>query len=182
MPIHLTSRFIEYLMNRFHFLLLTTCLLSANLFLSSCNDSQQQPENQAEENGRQLEFSGEVSFIRNERDTVSTVQVAVADDNQSRSEGLMNVTELPEDSGMLFIFENDQSRSFWMANTPLPLDILFVNSEMNIVRIHRNTQPFSQESIQSDAPARFVVEVNGGYSIEHDIREGMNIAIEGVDF
>lgn len=129
-----------------------------------------------------MEFSGEVSFIRNERDTVSTVQVAVADNNQSRSEGLMNVTELPEDSGMLFIFENDQSRSFWMANTPLPLDILFVNSEMNIVRIHRNTQPFSQESIQSDAPARFVVEVNGGYTIEHDIREGMNIAIEGVDF
>ncbi len=94
----------------------------------------------------------------------------------------MNVEELPDNSGMLFIFDNDQSRSFWMANTPLPLDIIFVNSEFEIVRIHRNTQPYSQESIQSEAPARFVVEVNAGYTLEHDIREGMSIAIEGVDF
>ncbi len=169
-------------MNRLLFLFLISFVLSPILFVSSCSDSQQQTENEVEESGRQLQFTGKVSFIKDESDTVSTVEVAVADNNQSRSEGLMNVNELPEDSGMLFIFENDQSRSFWMANTPLPLDILFVNSDMNIVRIHRNTQPYSQESIQSDAPARFVVEVNGGYTIEHDIREGMKIDIEGVDF
>lgn len=151
------------------------------LFISSCSNSNQQSENQIEENGRKLEFTGKVSFIRAENDTLSTVDVAVADDNQSRSEGLMNVMELPDDSGMLFIFSNDQPRSFWMANTPLSLDIIFVNSKMEIVRIHRNTQSYSQESIQSEAPARFVVEVNAGYTLEHDIREGMNISFDGVD-
>lgn len=120
--------------------------------------------------------------MKSETDTVSTIEVAVADDNRSRSEGLMNVMELPENTGMLFIFDNEQPRSFWMANTPLPLDILFVNSELNIVRIHRNTRPYSQESIQSEEPARFVVEVNAGYTLEHDIREGMRIDVEGVEF
>lgn len=169
-------------MNRLIFLLLISFVLSSILFISSCSDGQRQSETQVEENARELEFTAEVSFVRADMDTVSMIQVAVADDNQSRSEGLMNVTELPSDSGMLFIFENNQARSFWMANTPLPLDILFVNSNMNIVRIHRNTQPYSQESIQSEAPARFVVEVNGGYTIEHDIREGMSISISGVDY
>lgn len=170
-----------YLMNRSCFILLIICLISPLLFISSCSDRQQQTETQVEEAGRELDFTAEVSFINDENENISTIEVAVASDNQSRSEGLMNVTELPDDSGMLFIFDNDQSRSFWMANTPLPLDILFVNSDMNIVRIHRNTQPYSQESIQSEAPARFVVEVNGGYTVEHDIREGMSISIDGVE-
>jgi uncharacterized membrane protein (UPF0127 family) len=152
------------------------------LLITSCGNGDRKTEQQTKENGRELEFLAEVLFIRAESDTVSTVDVAVADNNQSRSEGLMNVNELPENSGMLFIFSNNQVRSFWMANTPLPLDIIFVNSEMNIVRIHRNTQPYSQESIQSEAPAQFVVEVNAGYTLEHDIREGMKIAIEGVEF
>lgn len=169
-------------MNRFYLLLLISFVLSSLFSISACNDNQQQSEHQTEESIRELDFTGQVSFIKDEGDAISTIKVAVADNNQSRSEGLMNVTELPDDSGMLFIFENDQPRSFWMANTPLPLDILFINSDMSIVRIHRNTQPYSQESIQSDAPARFVVEVNGGYTIEHDIREGMSISIEDVDF
>jgi uncharacterized membrane protein (UPF0127 family) len=169
-------------MNRSILFLTLIIILLAFLFITTCGNGDRQTENQVEEPQRELEFTAEVSFIRNESDTVSTVAVAVADDNRSRSEGLMNVSELPTNSGMLFIFSNDQTRSFWMANTPLPLDIIFVNSEMNIVRIHRNTQPFSQESIQSEAPAQFVVEVNAGYTFEHDIREGMEIAIKGVEF
>lgn len=153
-----------------------------SLFLVySCSDKDQQTEEPEGDTGRELDFSGEVSFIRSESDTVSTIKVAVADDNRSRSEGLMNVMNLPEDTGMLFIFDNEQPRSFWMANTPLPLDILFVDSTMTIVRIHRNTQPYSQESIQSEQPAQYVVEVNAGYTIEHDISEGMQIEIDGVD-
>lgn len=169
-------------MSRLIFFLYLSLILTSFLSVNSCGNGDQQNEQLIDENGRELEFTSEVSFIRSEGDTVSTVEVAVADDNRSRSEGLMNVNELPENSGMLFIFSNDQARSFWMANTPLSLDIIFVNSNMEIVRIHRNTQPYSQESIQSEAPARFVVEVNTGYTLEHDIQEGMSIYIEGVDF
>lgn len=88
----------------------------------------------------------------------------------------MDVNSLPQDRGMLFIFEEQQPLSFWMANTPLPLDIFFVNKDMEIVRIHRNTQPFSEENFTSDAPAIYAVETNGGFAVAHDIREGMKIA------
>ncbi|MDX1642311.1 MAG: DUF192 domain-containing protein, partial [Balneolaceae bacterium] len=152
------------------------------LIVFSCTDKNQQNQELDGEAARTLEYTAEVSFMRSESDTVSAVEVAVADDNRSRSEGLMNVMNLPEDSGMLFIFENEQPRSFWMANTPLSLDIIFVDSELKIVRIHRNTQPYSQESIQSEDPAQFVVEVNAGYTLEHDIREGMQIGLEGVEY
>lgn len=156
-------------------------LLVGLLILSSCSDNNNQNQESNEENGRVLEFNAEVSFLRSEADTISTIKAAIADNNRSRSEGLMNVTDLPDDAGMFFIFDNQQTRSFWMANTPLPLDIMFVNSEMTIVRIHRNTQPYSQESIQSEEPAQYVVEVNAGYTLEHDIREGMKIAVDGAD-
>lgn len=88
----------------------------------------------------------------------------------------MDVRELPKSKGMLFIFENDQPRSFWMANTPLPLDIIFVNAEKEIVRIHHSTQPFSEKSFPSEKPAKFVIETNGGYCIAHDIQEGMKVS------
>lgn len=155
--------------------------LLISLFVNSCSDKNHRDQETNEESGRVLEYNAEVSFIKAEGDTISTVMVAIADNNRSRSEGLMNVMNLPDNSGMFFIFENQQPRSFWMANTPLPLDIIFVNTEMTIVRIHRNTQPYSQESIQSEQPAKYVVEVNAGYTLEHDIREGMQITVTGAD-
>lgn len=173
-----------FLTNRMSIKLTSTLFILLPLFILtaySCSDKNRKKAEQTVESGRVLDFTAEVSFLRSEGDTISTVKVAVANDNRSRSEGLMNVTNLPEHSGMLFIFENDQPRSFWMANTPLSLDIIFVNSEMEIVRIHRNTQPYSQKSIQSEEAARFVVEVNAGYTLENDIREGMQISIEGVN-
>ena len=170
-------------MNQQHsFIILLATLLILFAFLSCGDDTRNLDEQNNEDGGRLLEYSAEVSFIKSESDTISVIDVAVADDTRSRTEGLMNVLELPNENGMLFIFENEQPRSFWMANTPLSLDIIFVDSEMNIVRIHRNTQPYSQESIKSDEPARFVVEVNAGYTLDRDIREGMNIGIEGTDF
>lgn len=128
-------------------------------------------------NNRELDFTAQVSFYSSDSEQlISTIDVVIADDDDSRSEGLMNVHELPADAGMLFMFENEQPRSFWMANTPLSLDIMFVNSDFEIVRIHRNTTPYSHDQIRSELPAKYVVEVNAGYSVRHDITEGMIIS------
>ena len=159
------------------FLILTLCSI---LMLSCSGRENRQSESVDSSSQRKLDYVGEVSFLDDENAVISTVDVAVADDNRERSEGLMNITDLPSDSGMLFIFENEQPRSFWMANTPLSLDIIFVNSNMEIVRVHRNTQPYSQKSIESEAPAKYVIEVNAGYALDHDIREGMKVRFEGV--
>lgn len=118
-----------------------------------------------------------VTFLNEQGEALRTVDVAIADDDDSRSLGLMFVYELGPDEGMLFLFEDQTPRSFWMANTPLPLDILYIDETMEIVKIHRNTPPFSQKSFPSERPAMYVVEVNGGFTQLHDIQEGMRIRI-----
>ena len=148
--------------------------LVTSLILLSCNsESDTQTETQET---RKLSYTATVSFIEQSNEEVISVRAAVADDDDSRSEGLMNVHNLPNDAGMIFIFEDEAPRSFWMANTPISLDILFINSEMEIVRIHRNTPPYSHENIVSESPAKYVVEVNAGFTLNHDIREGMKIS------
>lgn len=106
---------------------------------------------------------------------MSSIDAAVADDSEERNQGLMDVRDLPKTKGMLFIFEKNEPRSFWMANTPLSLDIIFVNEQKEIVRIHHSTQPFSEKSITSEEPAKYVIETNAGYCISHDIQEGMKV-------
>lgn len=152
-------------------------LITLLLLLPSCSGDE--PESSSEpRDSRELDFESEVSFTRSNGEIVSTIQAAVADDNNSRSQGLMDVHDLPSDSGMLFIFEDEQPRSFWMANTPLSLDIIYVNEDYEIVRIHQDTPPYSNQSIQSEVPAKYVVEVNAGYTLRNDIVEGMSIQIK----
>lgn len=140
----------------------------------SCGDNKKDNE-QPQNKGRQLELAGEVTFLNTNGDEISTIKVALADEPEERNQGLMDVNELPPDAGMLFIFPDEQERSFYMANTPLSLDIIFVNADSTIVRIHQNTSPFSSRQLFSDQPAKFVVETNAGYCVSHDIREGMKI-------
>ena len=145
----------------------------------ACSQSSEKANPKPKEDGsrsRTLDYERTVSFLSAEGDTISTIQAAIADDDKERSQGLMNVNELPATKGMLFIFDENKPRSFWMANTPLSLDIIFVNADKTIVRIHHSTQPFSERNLTSEQPARYVIETNAGYCISHDIQEGMKVA------
>lgn len=146
---------------------------------AACSQSSKEPNSKAaveNSRSRSLDYVQPVSFLSAEGDTISTIEAAVADNDEERSQGLMDVEELPDDKGMLFIFDENKPRSFWMANTPLPLDIIFVNADKTIVRIHHSTQPFSENNLTSEKPARYVIETNAGYAISHDIQEGMKVA------
>ncbi|MEX2436265.1 MAG: DUF192 domain-containing protein [Balneolaceae bacterium] len=143
------------------------------MFFYSCSETNENEQN--ENPSRTLEYTATVDFIGNNGEVITTIEAAVADNDQSRSEGLMDVYNLPSGSGMLFLFDDNQQRSFWMANTPLSLDIIFVNENLEIVRIHRNTPPYSDQSIPSEQPAKYVVEVNAGFTLKHDITEGMSV-------
>lgn len=144
---------------------------------SACSQTQEKSNTKnTEESGRQLTYERSVSFLTSDGDTLSTVEVAVADEGPERNQGLMDVRDLPKSKGMLFIFEEDEPRSFWMANTPLALDIIFVNADQEIVRIHHSTQPFSEKNFESERPAKYVIETNAGYCVSHDIQEGMRVS------
>jgi hypothetical protein len=115
---------------------------------------------------------GEVTFInKTNREVTKRIDVEVARNHAKRMRGLMFRREMDEDHGMLFIFETPDTQSFWMKNTILPLDIMFIDSVGVIDTIYRNTTPYSEKSLPSRRRVQFVVEVNGGWSDENGITE-----------
>ncbi len=118
---------------------------------------------------------GDLSFKSPGGDEIIKISIEIADNEEARTQGLMGRTRMGEQQGMLFIFPNEEYRSFWMANTPLPLDIIYVNSARTVVTICRNTVPFSEESVPSSAPATYVIEVNAGFCDRHGILEGSTV-------
>ena len=86
--------------------------------------------------------------------------------------GLMNRTSMPERHGMLFLFDDVQERRFWMKDTLIPLDIIFIDNEGRIINIHPDAQPEDLTSVVSAAPARAVLELNGGAAARFGIKAG----------
>lgn len=99
------------------------------------------------------------------------VEVEIADDDNERQRGLMGRTELAENAGMLFIFEAEQPRSFWMKDTLLPLSIAYIAADGHIVDI-QDMQPLDETSYPSTEPARYALEVNQGFFTERGIQVG----------
>jgi len=89
-------------------------------------------------------------------------RVWIADNDQSRAQGLMFVKELPAGEGMLFLFERPQFAAFWMKNTYLSLDIVFIAPDGVVVNIAHDTEPLSVRPIESVAPVKGVLELVAG--------------------
>lgn len=105
-----------------------------------------------------------------------TIDIEIADTDSTRARGLMQRSSLPPKSGMLFIFEKESPQSFWMANTPLSLDMFFADSEGRIVTVAKYTKPGSSDHIRSDEPAKYVLEVTAGFADRHGIVEGDSLS------
>jgi uncharacterized membrane protein (UPF0127 family) len=106
-------------------------------------------------------------------------QVEVADTPAKRSLGLQYRKELGEDRGMIFVFPTEAQQSFWMKNTPIPLDMIFINAERKIVGIVEQTTPYSLDSRSVAAPSRFVLEIRGGLARRNGIRPGDSVRFDG---
>ena len=96
--------------------------------------------------------------------------VQLAETEIQRRHGLMFMPYLPKQHGMLFVFETDAPRQFWMKNTQIPLDILFFASDGRLVNVVHSAVPFSLTARNSAGPARYVLELNGGVASEIDIQ------------
>ena len=106
--------------------------------------------------------------------------VEVVDTPESRAQGLMFVTELADDAGMLFDFKEERPVSFWMMNTFIPLDMIFVGADGVIKTIHVNARPHDTTSIPSQLPVQFVLEIPGGVSEKLGIKPGDTMEHERV--
>src|ERR1035437_645064 len=118
---------------------------------------------------------GELTFTDSLNNTKTKIEIQIANSDFDRELGLMFRKQMEENRGMLFIFPEEARQSFWMRNTLISLDMIFVNALNKIVTIHRNTQTLSDQSYPSTAPAKYVIEVNGGYCTKHNINEGDKI-------
>ena len=123
----------------------------------------------------QFKKQGEVYFQDSLKNLKKKIDVEIAETEETRHLGLMFRENMPEDQGMLFLFPAEEFQSFYMKNTIMPLDIMFVNSKKQIVKIHRRTEPFSEKSLPSLKPSMYVVEVNAGFSDKFNIKEGDHI-------
>ena len=88
--------------------------------------------------------------------------VEIADDAQERARGLMFRESLPASHGMLFVYPNERPLAFWMRNTLIPLDMIFVDAQGVVVNVHANAVPHDETSIPSTGPALAVLEIGGG--------------------
>ena len=104
--------------------------------------------------------------------------VELADDVWKKTQGLMFRYKLEPNQGMFFIFDFEDIQSFWMKNTYLSLDIIFIDKEFQIVDIHENAFPLSEEAILSSVPAMYVLEVLGGTVRKSGIRVGDRVLID----
>jgi hypothetical protein len=146
------------------------------ILIQACSDGQSRtipPDNPATE----IPFTkhGELDFVRSDGSIITSIAIEIADTDSTRERGLMQRSSLPENSGMLFIFQQQQQQSFWMANTRISLDMIFAASDSSIVNIEKYVKPMSPENTRSDGPARFVIEVPAGFADTYGLTESDHV-------
>ena len=110
------------------------------------------------------EFLKKELLISNSDNELKYFIVEVANNDKLRSLGFMGRTDIPEGTGMLFIWNDEAYRNFWMKNTPSSLDIIFFDKNGNFINVHENTIPYSLDNIPSLKPSKYVLELIAGSS------------------
>ncbi len=156
-------------------------MILASLAASGCaGDDAETSETANDRPAIPFRHDGSLTFLRNGEEIV-TIDIEIAETDSARQRGLMQRRSLPEKSGMLFIFDREEPQGFWMGNTPLALDLMFVDGDSQIVDIDKYNKPYDPSTIASDAPARFVVEVPAGFADTYGVSETDRVRWGGED-
>lgn len=114
---------------------------------------------------REIRFTkeGELQLKKALNDSVvANLDIELAENDYETRTGLMYRKGMEEDQAMFFVFPGESRKSFYMKNTEFPLDIIFINKDLKVVNIHKNTVPYNDTPLASGAPAQYVLEVNAG--------------------
>jgi uncharacterized membrane protein (UPF0127 family) len=109
------------------------------------------------------------------------VKVELARTEPERRLGLMHRKHLEADAGMLFLFERSQQLSFWMRNTHVPLDMIFITDQLLVLGVVENAEPLTESPRSVPGNSQYVLEVNAGYARAHGIGPGTVVRFEGVE-
>ena len=147
-------------------------ILGVLFFLSACNNT---PSITIKEASVVFKKEASLAIFNLNEELIKEYDIELADTPYERQTGLMYRTEMNSHNGMLFIFEDSAIRSFYMKNTLISLDLIFLNESLEIISIYKNTKPCDESSIPSLAPAKYVLELLSGQSELHQFTEGMKI-------
>jgi len=121
---------------------------------------------------------GELQVLSASGDTVHSFNIEIANDDYHTELGLMYRSSMDEDNGMIFVFPDVQPRAFWMRNTRIGLDIIYADAQGKIVSIAKYAKPFDETSLPSEAPAKYVLEINDGLADKFGIKAGQKLVWE----
>ncbi|HVI48784.1 MAG TPA: DUF192 domain-containing protein [Chitinophaga sp.] len=169
------------------------CLLFTSLYIAGCHENNtsktsvtdtstsggtvENVQTTATSNGIEFKKEATLAFIsKSGADTTRRIDVQLAQTEQQREDGLMYRKSMSDDQGMLFIFPDFEQRSFWMKNTYISLDIIYIDDKQEIVSIQKYATPLSEQGLPSFKKAQYVLEVNGGFCDKYHIGYGDKIA------
>jgi len=124
----------------------------------------------------EFKHEGSLRVIDSTNTVIKELQIEIADTDFERQTGLMYRKQMDNNRGMLFIFDKSEVKSFYMKNTYIPLDIIYIDKHYVIINIVKNTDPLNKTSLFSDAPAKYVLEINAGLSDRLGIKKGNKIS------
>ncbi|MCO4292765.1 DUF192 domain-containing protein [Solitalea sp. MAHUQ-68] len=161
-------------------------LLTAAVILTSCGGGTESKKENIKSNEEITDIpepkflkEGELSFLAKDGKEIKKIAIEIADDEQQQTQGLMYRKSMADEQGMLFIFPDSDIRNFWMHNTFISLDIIYANEKNEIVKICKNAEPLNEnQNLGSDKNAKYVIEVNGGFSDKYGIAEGDRISFK----
>ena len=105
---------------------------------------------------------GELTIFKSTDSTKISLDIEIADTDFDIQTGLMYRNQMETHQGMLFVFDDEKERFFYMKNTKIPLDLIYINADTSIVSFQKNAKPFDESSLPSNGPAKYVLEVNAG--------------------
>ena len=166
------------------------CILITSLYIAGCHQNARNSDDTGNtssvaatdavmetSNGTAFKKQGDLSFIsKSGADTIRKIDIQLAQTDAQRADGLMYRKSMTDGQGMLFLFPEMEERAFWMKNTYISLDIVYIDDNMEIVSIQKYATPLSEESLPSFKKAQYVLEVNGGFCDKYHIGYGDRIS------
>ncbi|HKL34964.1 MAG TPA: DUF192 domain-containing protein [Salegentibacter sp.] len=159
--------------------IILSAILTASV-LSACKDDET---SEAPIETEEITFTkeGEATLLKPNGDIIQQIDIEIADNAYERQTGLMYRESMEDEQGMLFIYDNEAPRAFYMKNTYIPLDIIYFASDSTAVSFQKNAQPQDETSLPSGEPAQFVLELNAGLADDWNIEIGDKIDFKRID-
>lgn len=154
-------------------------IVLSSFLLISCDKGGKSTSSLNEPLEPQFKKEGSLSLLSPDgNNTIRELDIEIADDAATIEVGMMYRRKMSDKQGMLFIFNQEKPQSFWMRNTYISLDIIFISADRRIVSIQKNAAPLSDESLPSTAPAQYVLEVIGGFCDKFGVKPGDIVEFE----